>query len=189
MENPGKFFVIMGPSGVGKTSLVNALVHDEKCQTVVRIPTYTTRKARVGEINGVDYYFITEAEFREKMVNGDLLEWSHAYQAFYGLGRKNIEDVLASGITALAVVDRVGAVQIRKLKSDVKVIFIVPPSMTELRERLTKRSNDSEQSMLFRLSQAEREAEQERQDPVADLVVINDDFDLALENLKKIICK
>lgn len=188
MSEIGRLFVIMGPSGVGKTTLVNALIASVGCESVLRVPTYTTRKKRPGEVDGVDYLFITEREFQHKIETEALLEFSRAYKAFYGLGRQNVESELAAGKTVLAVVDRLGAIQIKKLKPDVQVILILPPSIEELRARLEKRSSESAQNVAFRLQQAAEEAAQEKSHPLADYIVVNDRLELALENLKKHVC-
>lgn len=188
MSKTAKLFVVMGPSGVGKTTLVNALLADSDCGMVMRVPTYTTRRRRAGEVDGVDYFFITEQEFQAKIKTGALLEWSRAYRSFYGLGRQNVEEALAAGKTVIAVVDRLGAIQVKKLMPDVKVVLITAPSIEALSDRLAKRSSESAQNIAFRLDQAAQEAAQELQNPLADVVVVNDNFELTLENLKKFIC-
>jgi guanylate kinase len=188
MPNAGKFFVIMGPSGVGKTTLVNALVALDGCQKVMRVPTYTTRTKRPGEVDGVDYFFISEVQFQEMIKTGGVLEWSRAYRAYYGLGRKIVEDALLNGKTVLAVVDRLGAIEVKKLMPQVVTILIVAPSREELRRRLELRSSESSQNVEFRLQRADEEAALEKTNPIADQVVVNDNLDAALESLKKVVC-
>lgn len=188
MQKTGKLFVIMGPSGVGKTTLVNALVADRACEAVMRVPTYTTRKKRPGEVDGVDYFFITEVQFQELIKTGGVLEWSRAYRAYYGLGRKIVENALEAGKTVLAVVDRLGAIQVKKLMPQVAIILIVAPSADELRRRLELRSSESGQNAEFRLQRAHEEAALEAANPIADYVVVNDNLDVALESLKKLVC-
>ncbi len=188
MQKTGRLFVIMGPSGVGKTTLVNALVADKTCELVMRVPTYTTRKKRPGEVDGVDYFFVTEAAFQEMIRTGGVLEWSRAYRAYYGLGRKIVEDALAAGKTVLAVVDRLGAIQVKQLMPQVSIILIVAPSDDELRRRLALRSSESSQNAEFRLQRAQEEATLEAANPIADHVIVNDNLDVALESLKKLVC-
>ncbi|MCL5437073.1 MAG: guanylate kinase [Candidatus Dependentiae bacterium] len=188
VQQAGKLFVIMGPSGVGKTTLVNALVAQGGCERLWRVPTYTTRTPRPGEIGGVDYFFVSADEFQDMMAAGALIEWSEAYQAFYGLGRGPVEEALSAGKTVLAVVDRLGAIQVKKYMSTAPIILILPPSLDELRRRLRARSSGSVQEIDFRLARAAREGALEGAAPIADHVVINDQFDRALAELKELIC-
>lgn len=189
MHRPGSFFIIMGPSGSGKTTLVEALFATPGCEQVFQVSAYTTRKKRQGEVDGKDFFFVTEERFQQMISSGELLEWSRAYQAFYGLGKNEVSRARAEGKTVIVVVDRLGAIQIKRLIPDVIIIMIVAPSLDELRYRLEKRSSESSSTIEFRLEQAIREAAQEEQNPLADHVIINDTIAQAVQHLKEIVCK
>ncbi len=170
----GRLFVLMGPSGVGKT-------------TLVRIPSFTTRLPRPGEVEGVDYFFVSPERFERLLKHDELLEFSTAYLASYGVGKDIVEDAIAQGKTPLLAIDRRGALQIRQRMKGVKIILIVPPNKEVLRERLLKRSSEKMETIEFRLNQAFREAEEERRDPLADAVVVNDDFERALNQIQNLL--
>lgn len=190
----GKIFVLMGPSGVGKTTLIKEMIkrfHEECC--LVRIPTYTTRMARIGEIEGVDYFFVTPESFQNMQQTGELLEWSSSYNAFYGTGRSVVDKALVAGKNILLAIDRQGAIALKRLfQARAYVILIASPSDAILKERLNKRGAQSNEVVSFRLNQAHQELEDEKKHPCADETIINDDFETALlqlkESIKRVSC-
>lgn len=184
----GNLFIVMGPSGVGKTSLLKALA--DRFSTALHltlVPTYTTRSMRPGERQGVDYFFVSQERFDELCSAGGLLEWSKAYQACYGLGQKEVESALQEGKNVLVALDRYGVQAIKRQVPTAIVIRIVPPTVAALRERLVQRGTASEELIAFRLKQAELEAEEEKYQPLADYVVVNDVFEQTVLELKELV--
>ncbi|HBL98127.1 TPA: guanylate kinase [Candidatus Dependentiae bacterium] len=181
--NRGSLFILMGPSGVGKTSLVRELVRRLGDKGVVWIPSFTTRAPRPGECEGVDYFFVSLERFNQLKELGALLESSTAYTASYGVGREVVNRALIEGKIALLPIDRRGAREIKAQIKEVKIILIVPPSPEILRERLLKRSSEAAETIEFRLARALKEAEEEAAHPLADVVVINDNFEETVQQL------
>lgn len=176
------FFVISAPSGAGKTSLCKRLLErDDKLSFSV---SHTTRKPRPGEVHGVDYYFVDEAEFDEMVTKGEFLEWANVYGRKYGTSKKEIERAKREGVDLLIEIDCQGAQQLRQTLPEAVGIFIVPPSLTALWERLSARGTESEEEINKRLSIATRELADYKNFKYA---VINDDFDKAVEELEAIV--
>jgi guanylate kinase len=180
----GTLFIISAPSGAGKTTLVAALL--KKQPSLVRVVTYTSRSPRKGEVEGSDYYFIPESEFKAKIVQGFFLEWSLAYGAYYGSARSLVE-VLDVGVSCIAVVDRTGAQALQALIGSAVLIWIRPPSLKILEDRLRLRGTEAEERILSRLQLAEQELEQEQAHPLFHYTIINDNFDKALGSLVALI--
>ena len=188
MKKLGRIFVLMGPSGVGKTTLVREMVKRFGVECSLEwIPTYTTREARVGEIFGVDYFFVAQERFQQMQQAGKLLEWSSHYKAFYGTGRDEVEAVLAQGKNVLLAIDRQGADAVKKLYPSACIVLVVPPSDEVLKERISKRTTQSEEVTAFRLARAREELEEEAVKPLADEILVNDQLEEALKTLKKLI--
>lgn len=186
MAEMGNLFVVMGPSGVGKTSLLKTLVERFGVElNLALIPTYTTRSMRPGERDGVDYFFVSQARFDELLSSGGLLEWSKAYQAYYGLGRQEVEAAVQAGKNVLVALDRYGAQAIKRQLPEAHIIRIVPPNFETLRERLVQRGTTNEELIAFRLKQAEIEAEEEKYQPIAEYIIINDLFEKSVIELKE----
>jgi len=181
----GQLFVISAPSGTGKTSLVKALTKKEEniCLSV----STTTRLPRNGEINGVDYFFVKKAEFEKIKKSGGFLEWAEVYGNFYGTTVDIINKNILLGKKIILEIDWQGAMQIKKKfskKNILSLIFIKPPSLDELYKRLKKRGQDTEKTINERLSLASDEIKQSKN---FDYVIINDDFEIALNKLYLII--
>lgn len=170
------------PSGTGKTSLVRALV--QKLEGIRISISYTTRPPRPGDEEGVDYRFVTPALFQEMVKEDSFLEHAEIYGHHYGTAKPWLMERLDRGIDVILEIDWQGARQIRDLFKPAKLIFILPPSLGALRERLEKRSQDSPESVEERLEKAQSEMEHYVE---FDYLVINDDFDQALQDLVHIV--
>lgn len=185
----GKLFIVSAPSGAGKTTLVNALLDRIKdSHQLVRGITYTSRSIRVGEVQGVDYYFISHAEFVTMITKGDFLEWSQAYGHYYGTPKAVLNN-LAGGDSCVLIVDREGAEQIVARHTGAVLIWIYVSSIEELRTRLIKRGVNSPEEMTRRLALALHEIEQENVKSLYDFHILNEDFSHALSKLEEIFIK
>ena len=170
------------PSGGGKTSLVNALLEaDDKVRLSV---SHTTRAPRPGEKNGVHYHFVSEDEFLAVLENDAFLEHAEVFGHRYGTGKEAVERQLAAGFDVLLDIDWQGARQIRDNFPSCKTVFIVPPSIRELRRRLTGRGQDSEETIEKRMREARSEISHWDE---FDFLIVNDRFDEALADLRSII--
>ena len=174
--------MIVAPSGAGKSSLVNALLQDES-GLKLSLST-TTRAPRSGEVDGKDYRFVTKEEFICERDAGQFLEWAEVHGHFYGTSKPWIESQMQSGNDVMLEIDWQGAQQIRKLIPSVQWIFIFPPSIEALEERLRKRGQDDEATIQRRLAAAHIELQHAQE---ADFIVVNDAFDQALVDLKQIL--
>lgn len=184
----GRLFIIIGPSGVGKTSLVQELVAGNNPCPIAWIPTFTSRPPRPGEKEGVNYFFVSEERFKGMIAGGELVEWSQAYRAFYGVGREKIREALNKAGTAITVMDRFGAIAVKKEMPTAQVILILPPSREILEQRLKSRNAETAEKIAFRLKQADDEARMEEENPVADKVIVNDLFNKTIEELREVVC-
>ncbi len=178
----GKIFVITAPSGAGKSTLVDALLKiDQQIQLSI---SHTTRPIRSGEINGVNYHFITAKQFTQMIANHEFVEYAQVYDNFYGTAIQSITSFLNTGKDILLEIDWQGAVQMRKIFNDIIRIFILPPSLTILEQRLRSRNTDSLEVINKRLSTAQQEMHHAYE---ADYIIINDNFNAALQDLCSII--
>ena len=178
----GRLFVISAPSGAGKTTLCNALL--KCCRTLAYSVSHTTRKPRKGERNGTDYHFITEAEFRKMIERDAWVEWAHVHGNYYGTSREAIEHHLQQGRDILLDVDVQGARQIVERTPEAVTIFIAPPSLAALKERLIHRGTDDAETIARRLAEAENEM---RQMGEYTHVVVNEDRKEATAELMTLI--
>ena len=178
----GSMLMIVAPSGAGKSSLVNALLQDD-ASLKLSLST-TTRAPRPGEVSGKDYRFVTKEEFVRERDQGHFLEWAEVHGHFYGTSKPWIESQMQSGNDVMLEIDWQGAQQIRKLIPSVQWIFIFPPSIEALEERLRKRGQDDETTIQRRLAAAHIELLHAHE---ADFIVLNDSFDQALVDLKHIL--
>ena len=183
MKDPlGSLYVISAPSGAGKTSLVKALL--EKTENIGVSVSHTTRAMREGEQDGVDYHFIDKATF-EKMVEASaFLESAQVFDNYYGTAIANIEDKLNQGEDVILEIDWQGAEQVRRQLPYSVNVFILPPSQSALEERLRGRGQDSDEIIARRMRDAKSETSHYSE---YDYLVVNDDFDNALEELRSII--
>jgi guanylate kinase len=180
----GKLFVISAPSGSGKTSLIKAILADPRCEKLEYVVSHTTRAPRPGEINGRDYNFISQDKFKEMASGNGFLEWVQVFDQFYGTARAWITERLNKGIDILADVDVVGAKSFRNNFNDAILIFIVPPTIEILRQRLKNRQTETEEATQQRLARAALEIENRT---IFNYLLINDDFQTALNDLESII--
>lgn len=187
MKKTGKLFIISAPSGAGKTTLVAHVIErlGQEC-SLRRVITYTTKRPRVGEADGVDYHFLSEEEFKGKLLQNYFVEHSTAYGAYYGFPRSVMHEV-EDGASFIVVLDRTGAAALKAHTNDAILIWIRPPTYESLRIRLTTRAQDDQDTITYRLALAQKELEAEAQESLFNHVIINDDFHVALGQLEKIV--
>ena len=182
MEYPGNLFVVAAPSGAGKSSLVKALLElDAKLDVSI---SHTTRPPRGQEQHGREYWFISQDEFQAKVAQGDFFEWAEVHGNLYGTSRAAIEARMAHGDDVVLEIDYQGALQIKQLFPYAVLIFILPPSWEELKQRLMRRGDTEEQVIAHRMANARVEVAQARH---FDFVVVNAVFDTAVFDLKSIV--
>lgn len=181
-HHAGSVFVVSAPSGAGKSSLVKALL--AQTQGIGLSISSTTRAARVGEVDGKDYHFISEPQFEAIREADGFLEWAHVHGNYYGTSRQFVESKIADDQDVLLEIDWQGAEQVVRKLTNVVSIFILPPSMEELRSRLIGRGTDAPEVIERRLGAAQLEIEQARR---FDYVIVNDVFEQALLELKSIV--
>ena len=175
-------FIIAAPSGCGKTSLVKALLENSKNLAVS--VSHTTRKPRKGEIDGENYHFVSNETFEQMISNNDFLEYAEVFGNMYGTAKTNIYEKLDSNINIILEIDWQGARQVRQNMPEVVSIFILPPSKNVLLERLTTRGQDDKATISERMENSEKEMSHYNE---FGYLIINDQFDSALNNLKAII--
>jgi guanylate kinase len=178
----GLLFIVSAPSGTGKTTLVERLVQVVPQLDMSR--SYTSRAARPGERDGVDYNFISRERFQEMVREGAFLEWADVFGHFYGTSRTDTEGLLARGTDVVLVIDVQGARQVRSQGIETTGVFVLPPSADILEQRLRGRSKDSEEQIRRRLGVACREIGEYSQ---YEYVVINDELDAAVGRLASIV--
>lgn len=183
IERRGLMLVLSSPSGAGKSTIArNLLENDPNLELSVSV---TTRERRGSEINGRHYHFMNTREFERLRDSDALLEWAEVHGHHYGTPREPVEKAMSEGRDMLFDIDWQGANQVvEKMRSDVVSIFILPPSMTELRARLQRRAEDSEDIIEMRLENARAEIAQWRS---YDYIVINDDLDRAFASVSAIV--
>lgn len=178
----GHLFIISAPSGAGKTTLARGL-NEALPETAFSI-SHTTRPQRRNETHGVDYYFVSEEEFREMVDRGDFLEYARVYGNWYGTSKAAVHELMSRGKIVLLDIDWQGARDVRLRMPGSRSIFILPPSLAELEKRLRERDQDSEEVIQERMEQARDEMQHADE---YEFVVVNDDFDRALQELCAIV--
>ncbi len=175
----GRLIVLTGPSGVGKGTLLRALLkrHSDLYLSV----SATTRQPRPGEIDGQHYQFVSKIEFERMVAQGELLEWAEFAGNYYGTPRRPVEEKIRQGKWVVLEIELEGARQIRKTFPEALRIFILPPSLIELEYRLRHRAQDSEEAIVRRLDRARSEINAADE---FDIQVINDDLEKALERIE-----
>jgi len=178
----GQLYIISAPSGAGKTSLVRQLLTDLE-QITVSV-SHTTRSVRTGERNGVDYLFVTNNEFKKMIVDQEFIEHAQVFDNYYGTARQSVKTQLENGIDVILEIDWQGAKQVRKILKECISIFILPPSIAVLQKRLDSRGQDSVEVIKRRMLDAVNEMSHYNE---YDYLIVNDDFNQALGELKSII--
>ncbi|MCH2573983.1 guanylate kinase [Candidatus Poribacteria bacterium] len=182
LQKQGRIIVVSGPSGVGKTTLVETML--EHSSSIVRSVSATTRLPRSGETDGVDYHFLPKSEFERLIEQNGLVEWTKYGENYYGTLKSTLESTIKAGKDIMLIIDVDGAIQLKKLGLSCLLIFILPPSVQILRQRLEERKTETESELNQRLERAKAEF-----DLVAyyDYCVVNDQIPLAIQQLIKII--
>jgi guanylate kinase len=184
LNTTGKLFVFSAPSGSGKTTIVRKLLCE--FDDLVFSISATTRKRRGNEVEGKDYFFISEDEFKRKIENDEFIEWEKFYDYYYGTLKSFVDKQLEQNKSVLLEVDVKGAVRIKKKYSNSVLIFIAPPSKEVLKQRLINRKTETAEDLQKRIERAEMELEYKDK---FDYVVINENLDKAIEEVKEIVKK
>ena len=181
----GKLIIFVGPSGVGKATIEKKIFLKKKLNIEFSISA-TTRKPRPNEKNNVDYYFITKEQFIEKISNNEFLEWSNHLDLYYGTLKSEIERITKNKKHAFLEIETNGAIEVfNKIpKKDIISIFLMPPSMKALEDRIRKRNTESNIQIIKRLKKAQHEVQLSK---LFDYVVVNSDVDQTVEQISKII--
>ena len=184
MKSKGKLFVISGPSGAGKGTICSEIMRNADPSELSLSVSVTTREPRIGEQDGVHYYFLTEDEFSKLREENGLLEFAEVYGHHYGTPKQKVIDKLNEGVDVILEIEMQGALKVRKSYPDGVFIFILPPSMAELRKRITGRGTETQEAIDFRLSQALSEIAYIDK---YDYVVVNEKVDEAVDRVRAII--
>ena len=179
MARTPRLFVISGPSGAGKGTLVS-LVRERRHDLGLTVSA-TTRKPREGEIDGVSYHFISEEEFTRRVDAGEFLEWAHVHGHRYGTLKSEVDERMARGHSVILEIDIQGGMNVRKVYPDAVLLFIIPPSAEELERRLRGRGSEREEDIALRLENAKREMAMKDS---YDTIIINDSLDVAVGALE-----
>ncbi len=181
MNNP-KLFVISGPSGVGKGTIVKRVLKDNP--DIYFSVSATTRPPRSEDVDGVTYHFLSKEKFEKDIENDGFLEYAFVHEKYYGTPKAPVIKKLSEGRDVILEIDVQGAMNIKKNMPEAVLVFVLPPSLRILRERLVNRGMDSEQQILIRLGKAEEEMDYLKH---YDYFVINDDLSVAVDDVKNII--
>ncbi|RME17024.1 MAG: guanylate kinase [Bdellovibrio sp.] len=181
-KKEGPMVLLVGPSGAGKSTFVDRATSDFK--NLVDIITYTTRPMREGESEGHPYHFVSDEEFKQKVKRGDFVEWAEVHGKCYGSPRDQIEKAWEQGKAVIMDVDVQGAKKIKQEYPHSLTIFILPPSIDELRQRVIRREGKPPADLELRMSNAVREIKEAN---AFDRQVVNSDFEVAYSQIKKMI--
>lgn len=179
-DRQGLVFIVSAPAGTGKTTLVRKLI--QEFPSIIPSVSFTTRQPRHGEKEGVDYHFISEIEFEEKIAAADFLEYVKLYDTYYGTSKQWIEGHLKQGRDVILVIDTQGALQLKEKMSAIS-IFITPPSIEILKKRLFARQTENLETIEKRIQWAPQELEAAKQ---YDYQLVNDELDIAYQVFKSI---
>ena len=181
VEHAGKLFIISGPSGAGKGTICQRIIQEMKVELSVSM---TTRKPRTGEVDGINYYFTTKEAFQQEIQAGGFLEYAEVYGNFYGTPRDKVIERLESGTDVVLEIDIQGALSVKNAYPNGIFIFILPPSMSELRKRITGRGTETEEAINLRLSQTLKEVSYIDK---YDYCVVNGELEETVARVKAII--
>ena len=176
-------FVISSPSGGGKTSLIRKLLEDPRSEGTVLSISHTTRKKRLNEKDGVDYFFTDKKSFEDKIKKNDFLEYATVFDNYYGTSQETVNTQVSQGKTVILELDWQGAKQV-KSKIPCYLIFLLPPSIDDLKKRLIDRNLDESEIIEKRIKEAKNEISNSK---IYDFLILNDNFEMALQDLKSII--
>ena len=180
--NKGKLFVVSAPSGCGKGTILLEVLNNNK--NLFYSVSATTRTPREGEIDGVNYYFLSKDEFKREIDNGGMLEYAQYCDNFYGTPKKKVVEKLEQGIDVILEIETKGAMQVKGVMPEAVLIFILPPSVLELRRRLNKRGTEEESVIEKRVKEAEDEI---RRAFNYDYIIMNDELDKAIEDFEAVL--
>jgi guanylate kinase len=182
VRRKGLLIVVTGPSAVGKGTICRALLAENP--NIRFSVSCTTRKPRPGEVHGVEYFFLSHEEFKAKIDAGEFLEWAEVYGNYYGTLKSYVDEVTENGHDIILDIDRVGARSVRETYPDAVWVFVIPPSMEALRQRIAARGSESPEAVARRLAEAPKWIEEGLN---YDYVIINDDLQRAVQQLRSII--
>ena len=182
LKKQGKIIAVSSPSGGGKTSIVKRILKD--FPEIVFSVSATTRPKRPGEVNGVEYYFISEKEFEKKIADGEFIEWERFYDYYYGTLKSMVIDNISEGRSVLFEIDVKGALSLKKIYPDSILIFIDPPSFDELVHRLKRRKTETEADLQKRIDRAKMELSFKSS---FDYIFTNDELEKVYTKVKSLI--
>lgn len=182
MKKNGHLIIVSGPSGVGKGSICDRLV--EKRDDVEVSISATTRSPRNGEVDGVNYYFVTEAEFRNMIESGELIEYSHHFGNYYGTPKGKLDEMLDNGKTVILEIDVNGGAQVGQKYANTVSVFILPPGLAELKKRIQGRGTETVDDINKRLQRVVKEIEYMHR---YDYAIINGTLEQAVKDLELIV--
>ncbi len=180
----GTLFVFSGPSGTGKGTILNKYFEKYNDKKLMYSVSATTRSPREGEVDGVNYYFKTQKEFQDMIDNDEFLEWAKFCDNCYGTPKKQIDNLLSQGIDVILEIETVGAFNIKSKCPDAVMIFVLPPSLGELKQRLKTRATESEEVLAERFAVAKSEIELSHK---YDYIILNDNLSQAVEDFRSIL--
>ncbi len=181
-KHPGKLFVFSGPSGAGKGTICKKLLEENK--DLALSVSMTTRAPREGEVEGVSYFFTDKESFKKRIEAGELLEYAEVYGNYYGTPKGPVVEKLEKGIDVILEIDMQGALKVKENYPDGVFVFILPPSMSELRKRLTGRGTETEEAIELRLGETLKELSYIEK---YDYCVVNGELDEAVARVKSIV--
>lgn len=182
VKNRGVLIVISGPSGAGKGTICKALL--EKHKEISLSVSATTRNPRVGEIDGINYHFLTKDDFIGRIEENDFLEYAEVYGNYYGTPKSNVEKILDSGRDVILEIDIQGALKVKEQSNEGVFIFILPPSMEELKQRIINRGSETPESLMTRFKSAYKEINYVSK---YNYAVVNDTVEKAVEKIEAIL--
>lgn len=182
VQNRGVLIVISGPSGAGKGTICKALL--EKHSEISLSVSATTRNPREGEVDGINYHFLTKDDFEKRVEENDFLEYASVYGNYYGTPKSNVEKILDSGQDVILEIDIQGALKVKEQSEEGVFIFILPPSMEELKQRIIKRGSETPESLMTRFKSAYKEINYVSK---YNYAVVNDTVEHAVEKIEAIL--
>ncbi len=182
VKGRGLLIIISGPSGAGKGTICKNFM--ERNENVALSVSATTRTPRTGEVEGVNYYFMSKEKFREKIASNDFLEYAEVYDNYYGTPKSNVEEILESGKDVILEIDIQGALKVKENTEEGVFIFVLPPSMEELKQRIINRGSETPESLMKRFQSAYKEINYISK---YNYAVVNDEVEIAVQKLEAII--